>query len=210
MPKKIICFDLDGTLTPYSTWEAFNKRLGITEEDDQRLFTLYKEGNLEYQDWITELVRLYKKNSAVIKKDIEAVAASIEVRSDAQQAIDDAKAKGYHVIILSGGIDVIVATMAHRLGIAEWFTPNKAVFNDSDELINIEESGHERDALVVLLKEFCLKNNYKVSEVITVADGGNDTELFKTTKGVLLGDNKELLSLAWKHIETLSELNSLL
>ena len=101
MPKKLLCFDLDGTLTPFSTWEAFNARLGISPEDDMRLFNLYKEGNLDYKDWIVELLKLYKENGVVTKKDIDGVADDIVARPDAQQAIDDAKAKGYQVIIIS-------------------------------------------------------------------------------------------------------------
>ncbi len=208
--KPLICFDLDGTLTPFSTWEAFNARLGISPEDDFRLFSLYKEGNLDYKAWMMELVRLYKENSAVTKSDIEATADDMALRSDAQAAVDAAKAKGYHVIIISGGIDVMVRALAARLGIGEWFASNKAVFNENNELVDIEDSGHEREAKLLMLKEFCLKNDYALSEVITVADGGNDTEVFKITKGVLLGNNKELLPLAWKQIQNLSELEALL
>lgn len=206
MTKKLLCFDLDGTLTPFSTWEAFNARLGISPEDDHRLFNLYKEGDLDYQGWIVELMRLYKENSAVSKEDIEAAADDIAARPDAQQAIDDAKAKGYHVIINSGGMDVMVRSIAARLGIGEWFAANKAVFNDNNELVDIEQCDGEREAKLLLLKEFCLKNDYELSEVIAVADGGNDTEIFKVTKGVLLGHNKELEPLAWKQIDTLADL----
>jgi len=208
--KKLICFDLDGTLTQHSSWEAFNDLLGIMPEDDQRLFGLYKEGNLDYKDWIIELMRLYKENNAVTKHDIELMAENIALRPEAQAAVDAAKAKGYHVIMLSGSIDVVARNVAERLAIAEWFTPNKAVFNEHDELIDIEQMGHERDAKILLLQEFCLKNDYELSEVIAVGDGGNDMGIFKVAKGVLLGKNKELASLAWKQIQNLSELEALL
>ncbi len=208
--KKLICFDLDGTLTPFSTWEAFNTRLGISPEDDFRLFNLYKEGNLPYKDWIMELVRLYKKNGVVTKKDIAQTAEDMEFRPEAEAAIKDAKEKDYHVIMISGGIDAMAKSFAARLGIGEWFSTNKAVFNDEDELVDIETSGDEREAKLLLLKEFCLKNDYEISEVIEVADGGNDTELFKITKGVLLGANKELEPLAWKQIDSLDQLKDLI
>jgi phosphoserine phosphatase len=208
--KNLICFDLDGTLTAHSTWEAFNTRLGITPEEDFRLFNLYTEGKLEYHDWITALVKLYKEKGAVSKSDIEAVAHEIVIRPEAQVAIDDAKAKGYHVIIISGGIDVIAQAIASKLGVEELFTANKAIFNEGNELIDIEHSGHERDVKRSLLESFCSKHGYQLSEVITVGDGGNDLELFKVTKGILLGNNKELAPIAWKQIDSLSELSDLL
>ncbi len=208
--KKLICFDLDGTLTPFSTWEAFNARLGISPEDDYRLFSQYKEGTLDYKAWIIELVRLYKEHGVVTKKDIEDTAHDIAVRPEAEAAIQDAKDKGYEVIMISGAIDAMAMPLAATLKIGAWLATNKAVFNDSDELIDIEDSGHEREAKLLLLKEFCLKNRYELSDVITVADGGNDTELFQWTKGVVLGDNKELKPLAWKQINSLSELRDII
>ncbi|MDB5254808.1 MAG: putative phosphoserine phosphatase [Candidatus Nomurabacteria bacterium] len=208
--KKLICFDLDGTLTPFSTWEAFNTRLGISPEDDYRLFSQYKEGTLDYKAWIIELVRLYKENGVITKKDIEDTANDIVIRPEAEAAIADAKEKGYHVIMISGSIDAMAKPLAATLKIGEWFATNKAVFNDNDELIDIEDGGHEREAKLLLLKEFCIKNDYELSDVITVADGGNDMELFQHTKGIVLGDSKELKPLAWKQIDTLSELKDLL
>ena len=208
--KKLICFDLDGTLTPFSTWEALNARLGISPEDDYRLFLQYREGNLEYKDWMLELMRLYKENSAVSKKDIEDTANDIALRPEAQAAVDDAKEKGYQVIVISGAMDVMAKPLAAKLGIGEWFAANKAVFNENDELVDIQDGGHEREAKLLLLKEFCLKNGYELADAITVADGGNDTELFQWTKGVMLGDNKELAPLCWKQINSLSELREII
>ncbi|HTH92945.1 MAG TPA: HAD-IB family phosphatase [Candidatus Paceibacterota bacterium] len=210
MDKKLICFDLDGTLTAQSTWEAFNTALGISVEDDQRLFLQYKEGSLEYGDWITELMRLYKEHPPVTRTDIEQIATTIAPRPESQKAIEDAKAKGYHIIAIAGAVDVMAQSLATRLGIEELFTANKAVFNENDELITIEDSGHERDAKLSLLKQYCDTNGYTLSEVICVGDGGNDLEIFKNAKGVLLGDNKDLAPIAWKQIHSLSELNDLL
>jgi HAD superfamily phosphoserine phosphatase-like hydrolase len=208
--QKLITFDLDGTLIATSTWEAFNTLLGITADEDQRLFTLYKEGNLEYKDWIEQLMAFYKTKKSVTKNDIEILAAGIKLRLDAQEAIDDAKAKGYQVLLISGSVDTITSSFADRLGITEWFSPNKAVFNESGELISIEQMGHERDAKLTLLKKYCEMNNYEIEDVIAVGDGGNDKELFITSKGVLLGHNEELKLLAWQQIETLSELKEII
>jgi phosphoserine phosphatase len=208
--KKLVCFDLDGTLTAQSTWELFNDCLGIREEDDQRLFGLYKEGNLDYAEWIAELVRLYNQNNKPVTKNaILAVADAIVLCPHAEEIVSDAKAKGYRIILIAGSIDIMAATLAKKVGIEEWYTTNKAVFNDNNELVGIAETGHERDAKLSLLQEYCLKNDYKLSEVIAVGDGGNDMEIFKAAKGVLIGNNKELTLLAWQHITDLLELNTI-
>jgi hydroxymethylpyrimidine pyrophosphatase-like HAD family hydrolase len=68
------------------------------------------------------------------------------------------------------------------------------------------EASGERAAKLELISNFCLQNGFDLSETIAVGDGGNDLEIFKNTKGVLLGDNAELLPVAWKQIHNLSEL----
>ena len=208
--QKLIIFDLDGTLTPFSTWEIFNTRLGITPEDDFRLFTLYKEGKLAYKDWTMELISIYKKNGTVTKTDLEEMAGDIALRPEAQAAINSAKSKGYHIVLVSGAIDIVVRAMAARLGIGEWFATNKAIFNDDNELIGIESMGDESPAKLELVKVWCLKSGFDMNEVIAVGDGGNEHDLFKETKGILLGNNAELAPIAWKKVESLSEIESLI
>lgn len=193
-----------------STWLAFNTRLGISQEDDQRLFNLYREGKINYKDWTTELVRLYKQNNVVTKDDIEKVSSTIEIRVGAKEAIDAAKAKDYRVIIISGAVDVMVHPLAVQLGVEEWFAASKAIFNEKHELINVQDSDHESNAKLLLLKDFCTQHQYDISEVIAVADGGNDVEIFKVAKGILFGQNKELAPLAWKQIDNLSELSEII
>jgi phosphoserine phosphatase len=201
--KKLICFDLDGTLTLGSTWEAFNSRLGITPQDDKRLFEKYLAGNHTYQEWITELMKLYSQNDAVTKKEIEAIADDMELQIGAEEIVQTAKEKGYEVVLFSGSIDTIVRVCAAKLHIGTWFTTNKSQFNEDEELIGIETMGDERDAKLLLLKEYCLKNGFDIEDCIAVADGGNDKEIFIHAKGILLGENAELAPLAWKQVDQL-------
>jgi HAD superfamily phosphoserine phosphatase-like hydrolase len=206
LEKKLVCFDLDGTLTFRSTWEAFNARLGITPEDDKRLFEKYLAGEQPYESWIAALLQLYRQNDAVTKEEIENVAQDIELRPGAIALAAAAKEKGYEVILVSGSVDTIVRVCAARLHIGEWFSTNKAVYDGDDrELVDIETMGDERDAKLLLLKEYCLKNGYDIEGSIAVGNGGNEKEIFIQAKGILLGDNKELLPLAWKQVNSLSE-----
>lgn len=46
MQQKTLTLDLDGTVTPHSTWEDLNTALGITTEQDKELFEQYLAGTL--------------------------------------------------------------------------------------------------------------------------------------------------------------------
>ncbi len=209
--QKVIFFDLDGTLTPQPTWLALNMKLGISIEEDKDLFEKYLKEKLAYRDWIDALMLLYKRNSLITKDELVALAQDVVLRPDAQGVVNDAKAKGYTVAIISGSIDSIVATIAQKLGIDIWFSKSTVVFNENNEFINIETMvGDERDGKLKLVGDFCEKHGVDIKEIICVEDGGNGLELFKHAKGILLGDNKELAPYAWKQVESLSEIPELL
>jgi HAD superfamily phosphoserine phosphatase-like hydrolase len=208
--KKLICFDLDGTLTTTSTWESFNTTLGITQEEDHRLFSLFREGSIDYSGWIASLVEIYKRHDSVTKADIVTLANSIELRPDAKDTIRSIQEMGYEVVLISGGVDIIVGTIAASLGIQHWYATNRAIWNPSDELISVEPMGDERSAKLALLEAYCENHGDVIEDVICVGDGGNDIDLFKKAKGILLGTNKDLMPLAWKQVERLSEVVNLM
>lgn len=208
--QKLICFDLDGTLSPHSSWELLNAKLGITPEQDQELFDQYKAGTLTYEEWTPALVRIYKENNPVKRDELRALAESVVLREEARQCIVDAKSKGYDVLLMSGSVDVIVEGLAKRLGIPEWLACSKGEFNENEELIDILSMGDEGPAKLKLLQEYCDQKQIAMNDVITVGDGGNEREIFQVTKGILLGDNKELIPFAWKQVENLSEVNQFL
>lgn len=209
--QKLICFDLDGTLTPGSTWALLNARLGITKEEDSKLFEEYLKEKFDYRGWMDALVALYKARTTVTKQDLLQFAETIELRPEALSAISNAKEKGYTVAIISGSIDLIVEHIATTLGVEVWFAKTQAVWSEHNELIGLATTQDgERDEKLHQLESYCAAHSLALADVICVEDGGNGLELFKHCKGILLGDNKELIPFTWKRVENLSEVNNLI
>jgi HAD superfamily phosphoserine phosphatase-like hydrolase len=127
--QKLICFDLDGTLTPHSTWLAFNTRLSISPEDDKRLFSEFLDGKITYVEWLNALMEIYKKNGLLKKADLIETAEALEISPGAQEAIAAARAKGYRIVIISGAVDIMASSFAKRLGVEDSLTINKALFD---------------------------------------------------------------------------------
>ena len=210
--KPLICFGLDGTLTKESSWKLLNIRLGISEEDDTRLFNQYVSGaNPHYHEWISELVSLHKASGkAVSKADIVALAREMTLADGACELVKAAKDKGYDVLLLSGGVNTVVETAAERLGFTNWRACSKILYNDQGIVENLETMGDERTAKLSLLEEFCHDKGYTLSQTICIGGGGNELAIFKETKGILVGSNTELRDVAWKHVTTLSEITELI
>mgnify|MGYP000305274543 CR=1 FL=1 len=208
--QKTIFFDLDGTLTIHSTWYALNVRLGITPEEDRDLFERYLKGGFSYDLWTASLVEIYRARSVVTRSDIVALAQSVELRSDAQEVVNALTQKGYHIVILSGSVDTIVETIAKRLGVTEWYSTSRLVFNENDQLVDIIASGDEAPAKDILAKRYAQDEGVVLADCYTIDDGGNGLELFKNTQGILLGDNEMLKPFAKHVVATLSEIPALI
>ncbi len=203
--QKVIFFDLDGTLTPDSTWFLLNQKLGLTAEEDKKLFEQYLQNNLQYNDWTKEIFRLHKSRSSITKGEIISLVQTIELREDAEQTINALKEKGYKLVIISGSVDLIVSEMAKRVGIDEWLACSQLAFDEHDVLSDIISTGDEADSKLGLALNYLSHKELSAEDAIAIGDGGNEWELFKVMKGVLLGGNEKLKPLAWKQIGTLSE-----
>lgn len=210
MEQKFIFIDLDGTLTPHSTWYELNMMLGITPEEDKALFERYLKNDLLYNDWTAELVRLHKEHDSVAKADFISLAQHIELRPDVLSIIQTVKQRGYRTILISGSVDVIVETIAQKLGFDDWLACTKAVFDDHNMFTNFVSSGDESPAKFDLAKRYCEAHGRDLSQAIVVGDGGNELDLFKITKGILLGNNEKLKPFAWKQIESFLDIPQIL
>ncbi len=209
--QNVIFFDLDGTLTPASTWYELNMWLGITPEQDKALFETYIKDGASYKAWMQALMELYRKQSPVTKEAIIAWAHTIELRPDALETIGALKQAGYRVGIISGLVNVIVQTVAERLDITDVLFKNTAVWNDAGELIDIETLDEgERDGKLHLMQAFCAREGIELTSVVCVEDGGNGLELFKHARGILLGENQELEPFAWKKVKSLAEIKDII
>lgn len=202
MQKKALILDLDGTVTPHSTWVTLNTAFGITTKQDEELFEQYRQGTLPYLDWTKKLIEHYQNNqSPLTREHLIQLAENIELRTDAIDFVQTAKVKGYVVILVSGSVNVLVEHIAKKLGANDWLACSKAVF-EGDTLIDLVSMGDEGPAKMKLVTEAGIELS---KNTISVGDGGNEKELFEVTKGILLGNNQTLLPLAWKSVDSLTE-----
>lgn len=208
--QKVVFLDLDGTVTPDSTWLHFNVRLGITHEEDTALFEKYLKEDPQYNDWTKELFAIHKSRGSITKTELETFAHEIALRPDAIDMVASLKEKGYHVVLLSGSVDLIVSTVASRLGANEWRACSQLIFGEDGTLSDIVSSGDEAHAKIGIAKKYLEEHDISPENAIAIGDGGNDQDLFKHMKGILLGTNEKLQPLAWKRVDNLSEISELL
>ncbi|HUW22112.1 MAG TPA: HAD-IB family phosphatase [Candidatus Bathyarchaeia archaeon] len=184
--------------------------MGITREEDKLLLKLYEEGVISYSEWQKILTEIYKKRGNASLENISKVISDYTYRPGAKEVVSYLKRKKYAVALISGSMDILVDKVAKELNIGLFESNNIFIFDENDRLDNIVVLGD--DSLVKLrhLQSFCRKLGLKVSQCVAVGDGDNDIELFKKTGHGITFKRSKLEKYAWRTIENLMDINSIL
>jgi len=209
--KKLIFFDLDGTLIKESSWHLFNPYFGMTEVEDQVMFDWYKRGLITYSQWDEMIVKILRDKNLCTKDKVAEFVETILPRPETQDLINACKEAGYTTIIVSGTMKQIAESFRARLGIDLSYTCSEIVFRDDGTFEDIANDKDEAPAKLRIFERVCAEHGVDPNETIMVGDGGNDLEIFKRTKkAIQIGNYEPLKEFAWKHVENLSEIKQLL
>ncbi len=210
MDIKLVCFDLNKTIITENSWYDLNMALGVTPEKDQELFDEYLNSRITYEEWTKELFDIYKGHELANKTDMTRILSNYQFEDGAKEIIYYLKSKGYKVALISGAMDVIVDMVADEVEIELRGATNTFIFDDSGRLQDIKVLGDDKTAKVKLLEDMCTELGIGINECVCVGDGDNDIEMFRRTGlGVTFKDSK-IESDAWKVIDNLSGLKSIL
>jgi phosphoserine phosphatase len=207
---KLICFDLDRTLITNNSWYDFNLAMGVTPEEDQKLYDEYFQGKISYEVWTSELLRLFQRNKKTSRSEIIKILSKYNYADGAIEIVRLAASKGYKVALISGSVDILVDLVSKDLGIELAGATNTLVFDNEDNLMDIKCLGDDKYAKVAILDDFCRKLGIDITECVCVGDGDNDIELFKKTKHGVTFKGSKIESEAWKTIDNLGELDKVI
>ena len=96
---KLCVFDFDSTLMDGETIDFFASKLGV-EEEVSKITELAMQGELDFFESLTTRVKLLK---GLDSKVVDEVCKNLPYMNGAKEAIAGLKAKGYKVVVFSGG-----------------------------------------------------------------------------------------------------------
>ena len=207
---KLICFDLDDTLIKKSSWKELNLALGISVEEDRKLYQEYKSGLSTYELWNNKLLERYMEHKNANKEAITEIFSRYSVVDDAQEIIEYLRAKNYELVLISGSVDILVDMVASDLGIPFFKANNAFEFDDNNRLVGIRTHGDDAKSKLANLESFCEMLNINIKECACIADGANDIEMFRSTGHGITFKDSEIEKEAWKVINSLSDLKNIL
>ena len=205
---KLFCFDFDDTLTAENSWYKLNTALGITPEEDNKMYQAYKVGELSYLEWTDKVSSYYRTHGLANKENIERVLHNITLKPDAKVVIRSLHERGYTLAIISGSFVPSVTYYAVELGITHVYAGTKIEYDGENNFVKLQSEGEESGVKVKHLKDLCAKLGIQLTDCACVGDGANDIELFRATgRGICFSDASDYVkSEAVTTINTLSNL----
>ncbi|HEY5588958.1 MAG TPA: HAD family phosphatase [Candidatus Paceibacterota bacterium] len=206
---KLICFDLDETLINSGSWKGLGLALGVSVEEDRRLYNEYKSGKITYDEWNDKILEYYLKHEDSNRDEITKILSNYSYIEGAREAVEYLKSKGYKIVLISGSIDILVNMVALDLGIQYSKANNTFIFDDNDKLIGIHSGGNDVLAKASHLESFCEMFGIDIKECACIADGANDIEMFRLTEHGITFSGSPIENEAWKVINSFSDLKNI-
>lgn len=205
--KKLIFFDLDGTLTEKSTWYDFNQYFGMSESEDKTLLDWYVRGIITYDEWDHIIVNVLKEKGLCTESKVQEFVQTLSPRPESLDLIKKCKELGYTTIILSGTMYQLAEHFKTLLDTDLVYTTSRIVFDTQGKFENIDNEKDEAPAKLRIFEKVCAEYGVDPEQTLCVGDGGNDVEIFKKSKrSILLGQYEKLKPHAWKQIDSLDEI----
>jgi len=175
--SKIIFFDIDNTLTEDNSWERLNTAAGVTPEEDYVLYKEFHSGKISYKEWTDQLEYLYNTRQQLTQETAHQALTSFSIRYDAKSTIKQLQARGYEVVLLTGGFKTTAESLAHELNIKTFLYVTDLDF--SNQKVNLVSKGEESEIKLQLAKEYCNTHKLDLTVQYAVGDSSNDIPLFK-------------------------------
>jgi len=203
-----VAFDVDGTLVKEkSSWLTVHRYFG-TLNDAYKNLILYNNHQIDYPTFMRKDIELWGKS--IDEKKIHQILDEFTLHSKARYVVQKLKSRGFTILLISAGIDILVEKVASDLKINHYVSNGLA----TDEKGYLTGEGVFRVDL--WRKDKALKNileciNLEPKDCIAVGDSKYDAEFLKQSGvGVALGNNVELKKYAKYSISDLPEILSII
>lgn len=167
--KKLIAFDMDGTILEAEAIDEIAKRAGVQERVAE-LTRKAMNGEVDFEYALRERVRLLK---GLPIKVIEEVAEKLPISKGAEEVIKTLKNMGFITVLITGGFDVVAKKVAERLGFDYWFA-NRLGVEDGKLNGEVEVLVSGGGSKLELLKRVAEAHGIDLEECVAVGDGAND------------------------------------
>ncbi len=168
-PKRLIVFDVDGTLIDAEMIDELAKAAGVGGKVSE-ITSRAMNGEIEFKQALKERVQLLRGLPVEV---LDSIVENLDVTAGAEELITALKALGYKIALISGGFTQFVEKIKEKLGI-DYVYANKLVIKDGKLTGEVVEPIIDAERKAELMKEIAEKENLLMEQVVAVGDGAND------------------------------------
>jgi HAD superfamily phosphoserine phosphatase-like hydrolase len=211
--KKIVCFDIDGTLVDGISWYILTEGLGCEKKDHEKIYQDCLDGKTSFSEGEIRFVELYKNAGNANLQTIKNIYADVRLRKNAAGLIKFLKKKGYLIYLISGAIDLYVEEIAKKVHADGWFANSSFEFDEKGNLLKLHYRDNQGKVKLEQLESLVRELKLDIHKVVYfVGDSENDIEVFKATgHGIAVNCEKDnLLKTAWLKASSLNTISKIL
>lgn len=207
---KLIVFDLNKTLIHENSWLDLNLAMGVTQAEDDMLMRWWSERVISDQQGQDILCALYASRSYPTREAIWDAIRHYTYTAGARELVSFVQSHGYHVALISGAMDILVAHVAIELGISHWRAASTFMFDDKGVLERIRCAPNDAKHKAEMLSQLCDELGIRPTECMAIGDGDNDAHIFELTGHGVTFTSSLIASSAEHVVDTLSDIVPLL
>jgi phosphoserine phosphatase len=181
--KKLVAFDLDGTLINIETLDELAKLVGVEKEIGE-ITKKAMNGEIEFREALTQRVKLLK-NLPLTK--IEELKKKIPITHGAQDLISELKKAGFITAIITGGFNIFADEIGKKLGV-DYVYANKLIIKNGKLTGEFEGEILSPESKLKILRKIASKEGISLEECVAVGDGANDLLIIRNA-GLGIGFN---------------------
>jgi phosphoserine phosphatase len=168
-PKRLIVFDVDGTLVDAEMIDELAKAAGVGGKVSE-ITSRAMNGEIEFTQALKERVGLLK---GLPVESLDSIVDNLDVTPGAEELITALKSLGYKIALISGGFTQFVEKIKEKLGI-DYVYANELVIEDGKLTGEVVEPIIDAERKAELMQEIAKKENLLMEQVVAVGDGAND------------------------------------
>ncbi|MHC1601525.1 MAG: phosphoserine phosphatase SerB [Candidatus Nezhaarchaeales archaeon] len=167
--KKLIAFDMDGTILDAEAIDEIAKHAGVQDKVAE-ITRKAMEGEIDFTYALKERVKMLK---GLPVKVVEEAAERLPIVKGAEEIIKTLKNMKFITVLITGGFDLVAKKIAERLGFDYWFANKLGIENGKlNGEVEVLISGGE--SKLRILKQVAETHGIDLEECIAVGDGAND------------------------------------
>jgi len=211
--KKLICFDIDGTLVDNKTsFVTLIEGLGCPVDKVLSIYGAVMAGKISFPEGEAQVSGIIRSSGKATMEFVQKILEKDPIKEESFEVIKYLKNIGYDIWLVSGAIDIRAGAVAKKIGATGFYAHSSLEFDGQGVFTKINYGGDQNPWKAGIVKKLASENGIHAVDIVFVGDGAIDIEAFKLTgRGIAVYPyDKDLERVAWKKIKSLSEIKDIL